>query len=690
MKIDDVHKSVRFIKGVGPGRAQLLARLGIYNISDMLFCYPRRHEDRSRIRPISEVKAAGVETIEAAVTATGLLRSRRGQSMLKVRISDGTGRMNIVFFNQPYLKNYLKKGVRAVFYGRVDNFKGLQMNNPEFEIMGEEEHDSVHTGRIVPVYPLTAGLGQRWLRNLIYGVIEDYSAYLKETLPTSIRARNKLLGYGDAVKNMHFPKSEYMMKESRRRLVFDEFVFMQLFIGLKRHHIRENSPGVKHSVKEDFVSSFLGSMPFELTKGQRKAMAEVSKDMASSKPMARLLQGDVGSGKTAVAAYAMALSAHNGMQAALMAPTEILADQHFITISQFLSPMGFRIELLTGGVKDKESVCEKISSGEADMIVGTHALIADTVRFKNLGLAVVDEEHKFGVIQREALLSKVPKRPDMLIMTATPIPRTLALTIYGEFDISTLSDMPKGKRSVITYWFDPSRRSEIYDFVKARLKEGKQAFIISPLIDSAKRADISGAENIYSRLKNDIFSGYAIKLLHGKMPKGAQDAAMKAFRDKEADLLVATTIVEVGIDVPNATIMVIDHAERFGLAQLHQLRGRIGRSAGESYCILISDAESNSAGERLGSMIASQDGFYISEKDMEIRGPGRLFGVRQHGFGELKLADLTNDLEILKKARDEAFRIVGSDPGLDKEEHRNIRSAMDRRFRYGHEGGGAG
>ncbi|MCM8784221.1 MAG: ATP-dependent DNA helicase RecG [Candidatus Omnitrophica bacterium] len=673
--------SVQYIKGVGPKRCKDLQRLGVNSVFDLLYLFPRRYEDRREFKKVSRLEDGRTELVMGEVIFTNLRRSRRGIYIFEVRITDGSGILSAVWFNQPYLEKMFQEGRKVILYGKVERFLNYQMNSPEFEIIEEHSFDSLNMGRIVPVYPLTGNLTQRILRNIVYEAINHYANKLSEFIPYDIRKRNGIPNIVESVHWMHFPDDFEKEELARKRFVFEEFFLLQLGIGIKRIKERMNKKGISHRLDPDLFKIFSERLPFRLTDSQIHVIREIEEDMAKSKPMQRLLQGEVGSGKTVIAVYALFLTVQNGYQGALMAPTEILAEQHFINLSNFFIPFGIKVELLISGVPCyiKDKIKGGLKDGDIDIIVGTHSLIEENVEFNNLGLVVIDEQHKFGVLQRKKLQDK-GLNPDCLIMTATPIPRTLALTLYGDLDISTLYELPKGRGKVFTYWVSEDKRKDLYNFVKEQLKQGRQAFIVYPLIEESEILDVKSAVQMYERLKEEDFREFKIGLLHGRLSTEEKNILMKDFKEGNIDLLVSTIVIEVGIDIPNVTVIVVENAERFGLAQLHQLRGRIGRGKYPSYCILFSSAKTEEARQRLTALVKTRDGFGIAEEDLKIRGPGEFFGERQHGFPEIKVGDILKDMEILELSRKEAFGLLANDPYLDFSKHRILLKTLKERF----------
>ncbi|MDP3786248.1 MAG: ATP-dependent DNA helicase RecG [Candidatus Omnitrophota bacterium] len=682
---------VRYVKGVGPARAETLKRLEIETVEDLLYHFPRRYEDRSKFKPISQVKIGEYGTVKGEILTLGGHRIGKGKSIFRVKVGDETGAIYAVWFNQPYMKNWFKSGDKIILYGKVEIYKDVQITAPEFEIITEEGKETIHTGRIVPIYPLTEGLSNRGLRSIMKNALDKYLDEVDEALPSEIRARHKLLDLKQAIGNLHFPEAEALRQAAYERVVFDEFFILQLALALRKTKIKEADGGIAHKVGGELLGSFKMLIPFRLTDAQRKAIEDIEKDMASPKPMNRLLEGDVGSGKTIVAAYALVLTVQNGYQGALMVPTEILARQHFNNLNGLLRPLGINIVLLTNAVigESREEASRMVEDGTANIIVGTHALIQEGVKFKNLGLAVIDEQHKFGVDQRSSLKEK-GSNPDVLFMTATPIPRTLAMTLYGDLDLSVLDQMPEGRIPPKAYWVGEERRQGIYKFIAQEVSAGRQAFIVYPIIEKkkdkglpARGGSASGgkaATDMYEKFKREIFPKFKVGLVHGRLEDSEKERVMDDFKDGKVQILVSTTIIEVGIDNPNVSVMLIENPERFGLSQLHQLRGRIGRGNQRSYCILLSETESEQAKKRLKALISTTSGFNIAEEDLQIRGPGEFFGIRQHGLPELRYANLVSDVRQLEAARKEAFNLINCDGDLSLPNHKQLKEIIKRKF----------
>jgi ATP-dependent DNA helicase RecG len=704
---NDLKTCVRYFKGVGPKKGELLSKLGIRTAEDILYYLPSRYEDRSNFTAIKNLRVGERQTVKARIVTLSSRRSKSGMAIFQIAVTDETGFVHAVFFNQPYLADYFRKNQEVILYGKVERYDKLQIVQPEYEILKGDETDSVHIGRIVPVYPAAAQLTQRFLRVLAFDAVSKYAASLTERLPTYLRARQKLVDIRFAINNIHFPTSFENLERAYRRIVFEEFFILQLVLALKKAQAQGAETAHRHAAGGRLIEEFKRGLPFEFTGGQKKVVTDIERDMLSGRPMNRLLEGDVGSGKTAVAAYALTLTVGNGFQGVMMAPTEVLARQHFIVLSELLMPLGINVALLIGGMdKDaRQEIYSAVKNGKVDVVVGTHAVIQEKLDFKKLGLAVIDEQHKFGVAQRAFLRDKGLKRvdkglegedkglegedkgcnPHVLVMTATPIPRTLALTIYGDLDISIIREMPKGRKPISTYWVEEAKRAEVYDFIKEELEKGRQAYVVCPLIERVQgteyREQNAAAVAVFEKLKKEIFTNYDVGLLHGRMASKEKDRIMKDFKKGRIQALVSTIVIEVGIDVPNATVMLIENADRFGLAQLHQLRGRIGRGSHESFCILLADPKTEGAAERLKAVEATLDGFQIAEADLNIRGPGEFFGTMQHGLPEIRFGNILKDFDIMEIARKEAFGLAARDAELKEEHHRALKQGLAARFR---------
>lgn len=677
---------VRFLKGVGDKRAQILAKLELYTLQDLLYHLPRRYEDRSHFRRIAHARPGEAATFAGKIVTVDNLSPRKGLTLTKAFLDDGSGALELVWYNQPYLKDRLLKlrNRRIVVYGVVkDTGWGLQMETPEWEDL--EENDSMdgllHTHRIVPIYPLTEGIGQKQMRQILWNAVQ-YADLVPEIVPREVRERVGLMPVAEAIRQVHFPDRMELITPARQRLVFEEFFVMQLGIGIKRQQMAQER-GIAMSIDEDrLMEKIRRIVPFELTSAQKRVIREIWDDMRRPHPMNRLLQGDVGSGKTIVAGAAILAAVDNQYQAAIMAPTEILAEQHYMVLHRLFQPLGITVELLVGRLtpRQRAQAYERIASGRGMVAVGTHALIQEGVSFARLGLAIVDEQHRFGVLQRAALRDK-GIAPHLLVMTATPIPRTLTLSLYGDLDVSIIDEMPPGRKPVKTYWKFPEDRLKVYEGIRKLVAQGRQAYIICPLIEESEKLQVRAAEDLYEHLRKDVFPDLRVGLLHGRMKPAEKEAVMEAFRTGEIDVLVSTTVIEVGVDVPNAVAMVIEDAERFGLAQLHQLRGRVGRGEHQSYCVLIADPKTEEGKARMEIMTRTNNGFLIAEEDLRIRGPGEIYGTRQSGMPSFRVADLVKDMHLLEVARQEAFRLLEHDPDLSLPQHRLLREAVER-FRH--------
>ncbi len=678
---------IRYLKGIGPKREKSFRKLAINSVEDLLYYFPRRYEDRTKFTPIAKLNEGQVQTIKAEILKKVERRSfRRRRSIIEAVVGDASGKLFCVWFNQPYLKEYLKIGSSAILYGKIERYGSrLQMNSGEFEIISDAEDSSLNMARIVPVYTLPEGFTQRNLRKIIYHTLNEYLPQIKDSLAYDIRSRNNLLNLAKSLSNIHFPQDAEVQKQAYERLSFEEFFLFQLPLALRKLRKREKK-GISHKVDNELPRNFIAGLPFRLTRAQEKVIAEITLDMENPFAMQRLLQGDVGSGKTVVATMACIIAIQGGYQAALMVPTEILAKQHYEKISSGFRVQGsefreIKVGLLTSSVdkKEKKRLCEDIKQGKIDLVIGTHALLEEEVVFKNLGLVVIDEQHKFGVGQR-ALLPKKGLNPDVLIMTATPIPRTLAITLYGDLDISIINELPPGRLPIKTLLLKPGERPQGYRIAKEELRQGRQAFIVYPVIEESYALDIAGAKKMHEQLKQGEFKEFKLGLIHGRLKQEEQDEIMLKFKGRELDILVSTTVLEVGIDIANATCMIVESAERFGLSQLHQLRGRVGRGAKTSFCLLISDCQTQEAKARLEAMVKFSDGFRIAEEDLKIRGPGEFFGLRQHGLTELKIGNPLAQMQLLKRAREEALRLVKIDPRLELRQDLPLKEKLLQRF----------
>lgn len=668
---------VNQLKGVGEGRAKTLKKLNIVKISDILSHYPRDYEDRSRVTPIKDLIPDENAVIVALVKDDPKTSYFGGMSVTKTRIYDGSGSISAVWYNQPYIKNNIKQGYKYVFIGKMVIKKNgaRELQSPEIEKLDGE----CWQGGIIPVYPLCAGLSQKVFRKIVKDAIDLSDGCIKDSMPLSVRKENKLANKDFSIKNIHLPESYESYEIARERLVFEELFMLQTaLLRLKNENVADKN-GIKMENKD--MTPFFDKLPFKFTDSQDKVIKEISDDMVSGKVMNRLVQGDVGSGKTAVAMASAYMAVMNGYQVAMMAPTEVLASQHYESFKSIFEPLGIKTAIMTGGQKSaaKKEAIALAASGEADIIVGTHALIQEKTVFKNIGLAITDEQHRFGVRQRQTLADK-GKSPHVLVMTATPIPRTLALILYGDLDISIIDSLPPGRQTIDTFAVNSSYRQRIYNFINKEIAKGRQAYIICAMVEENEKVEAESVVEYTETLRNTVLSDKNIAFVHGKMKSDEKDSILKSFSNGDIDILVSTTVIEVGINVPNATVMVIENAERFGLAQLHQLRGRVGRGSEKSYCILVSDNKSEITKQRLKTMTSTTDGFKISETDLKLRGPGEFFGTRQHGLPSLKIANLYKDMDILKKAQKAAQNLMKTDPQLSGEENIDLKNELDEIF----------
>ena len=727
---------IRFAKGVGPKRALLLEKLGIRTIEDALWFLPWRYEDRSRIVSISQLVPGEKATIAGTIHQAGLRRTRRrNMTLFTMSVRDETGAVEVVFFNQPYLDDVLQKGLRVVLSGPVVTHPrkaGLQMRTPQYEVVDEDEDLLLHVGRIVPVYHETRGLSSRHLRRILWGLLEEYGSDLQDPLPSHLLQQHQWPLLDAAIASLHFPGHDAELSSlndwetpAHHRLAFEEGFLLQLALALRQRMNQSTVPGIAFGLSGTFTVPLRKQLPFRLTDAQQRVIAEIEADMRAPHPMNRLLQGDVGSGKTIVALHAMLAACGDGYQAALMAPTEILAEQHVSAIRPYLESLDISVAFLTGGTSQKEraAVLKRIVAGNVQLIVGTHALLEQDVQFARLGLVVVDEQHKFGVLQRGKLREKA-LHPDVLVMTATPIPRTLAMTIYGDLDVSVIDELPAGRKPIQTRVFRHTARSRAYELVRKEVTAGRQAYIVYPLVEESEKLDLEAVMQAAERLRDTEFPGMNVGILHGRMKSDERAGIMKTFRAGDVQILVATTVIEVGLDVPNATVMVVEHADRFGLAQLHQLRGRVGRGAQRSFCFLIVGADlrvrpagrgqdqgpdvpigqgaqgpalpfseapaaertrmqtgpTQTAQQRLKAMVQCSDGFAIAEQDLRIRGPGEMLGTRQSGIPEFRVMNLVRDATMLEQARQEAFALMAQDPQLSHPDHRRLKATVLRRW----------
>ena len=673
----DLSKDVKYIKGVGPNRVKLLNKLKIYTLKDLITYYPRDYEDRSKPQNVCDCED-GTEVLIEAMPISKITEYRKGKMIIsRLIVRDQTGTCYITWYNQGYLKNRFIPMKFYRFFGKVSR-KGnrLEMNSPVFD----EIEQTKNTGKIIPIYPLTYELKQSTLRRIIENGLAEVDGKLEETLPEYILKENNLLDINTAINRIHFPIDFSDYNKSRDRLVFEELLTTQLaLLKLKNNYEREKN-GIEFS-KEVKMSDVINILPFKLTKAQLRVLEEIDNDMESQRPMNRLLQGDVGSGKTVVAMISAYKAVKSGYQAAIMAPTAILASQHLEGFQSILSQFGIRCELLISSItkKKKTEILEKLQNGEIDILIGTHALLEENVVFKNLGLVVTDEQHRFGVKQRATIATK-GKNPDTIAMSATPIPRTLALILYGDLDISIIDELPPNRKKIETFAVRKGMTERVNQFIRKQIDDGRQAYIVCPLVEENEELGLKSVIELEEKYKNETFSNYKVAYLHGKMKAKEKDEIMEKFKNGEIQILIATTVIEVGVNVPNASIMVVENAERFGLAQLHQLRGRVGRGEYQSYCILKFDGNSETIRQRMKVMCDTNDGFIISEKDLELRGSGDFFGTEQHGIPEFKIANLFEDMGTLKKVQKIAMQIMADDPLLEKEKNAKLNELIKSKF----------
>ena len=676
----DFDTPVNSIKGIGEKKTAALTRMGISSIRDLLYTFPRRHDDYSKLKPIGSLWFGEEVTVIGTIDSVST-RSIRGGKMklVEAMVSDKSGALRVTWFNQPWLEGQLSRAKHVVLSGEIEQYLGrLTMNNPEWEPLSNEQ---LHTNRIVPVYPLTKDITQKWLRGVLHDTVQKYGPSIEDPLPDQLRSSISLPVLSTAIQEIHFPDSDQSLQKAKQRLAFDELFLLQMGV-LKQKKQWENRPGQVFDSPDVWINSRLEQLPFQLTKAQIKTLTQVREDLRSGHPMNRLLQGDVGSGKTVIAALAALIVIRQGDQAAFLAPTSILAEQHFQSLKKLLgnNPDEIKeneITLLIGSTPEdqKEQIRKKLSQGEIKLVIGTHALLQEPVEFQNLQLAIVDEQHRFGVEQRGTLRQK-GNNPHLLVMTATPIPRSLALTTFGDLELSVIDELPPGRLPVETHVLFPREIERAYSLVRRQVDKGNQAFIIYPLVEESEKIDEKAAVEEFSRLQKEIFPSYSLGLLHGQMRPDDKESVMTLFRDKEIQILVSTSVVEVGVDIPGATVMLVEGAHRFGLAQLHQFRGRVGRSDQKSYCILIPGSAEEVENQRLQAMVETNDGFVLAEKDLEIRGPGQFLGTRQSGYTELKLASIT-DLKLVEQARQHASELFRQDPELSQENHQKLALAVN-------------
>ncbi|MFH1824325.1 MAG: ATP-dependent DNA helicase RecG [Candidatus Firestonebacteria bacterium] len=678
---------IRYIKGVGPYKENSLKRIGISSIEDLIYFFPRWNVCQSLITPIARAKDSEKSFIKGVITNIEEIK-RRGINILKIEVNDGTSTLTWVWFNRPYLKHIFKLGMKVLIYDILTKTRwGLQIIGVKdsYELITDDENNQIEKGEILGFYKSTKVLTNEFFRDVIRHLLNTHLNSIEEIFPFGLLSTYDLYRIREAILKIHFPNSLEELEKSRRRLVFNELFMLQLFLAKRKIYLGRKIKNRKYIMESSNINNLIKKLSFTLTNAQERVIEEIKKDLFNECPMNRLLQGDVGSGKTIVALISLLIVLESGYQVAIMAPTEILADQHFNTFTKLFNLISYNknMVLLTSKLtsKERKAVLEKIKNKEIDLVIGTHALIQEDVEFNNLGFIIIDERHKFGVFQRLSLESK-GMFPDCLMMTATPFPRALVLTLYGDTDLSVLDEMPPGRKPIYTRWVSEKRRDDMYEFIKNKLKIGEQVYIVYPLVEESSKLDLKSAEKEAEYLQENVFHQFKVGLIHGRLTSDEKNKIMDDFKNRKFDILVSTTVIEVGIDVSNATIILIEHAERFGLAQLHQLRGRVGRGSSKSFCFLITSFNLTSEGcRRLKIMEKTTDGFKIAEEDLQIRGPGELFGLKQHGELDLKLIDLKKDLEILEIARKEGFKIIKEDPEFLKEENEKIKKYFDKRFK---------
>jgi ATP-dependent DNA helicase RecG len=682
------------VKGIGPKLAKLFEKKGILTVEDALYFLPRCYEDRRNLKKISELKPGRKETGFGDILLSGVaFYQNKRKRVFEAVVGDGSGTITLKWFrgNERYLRGRFKKGHKLIFSGEVKWFNNQrEIHHPDVEVVEEDiEKDYLNFKRIVPIYSETEGLYQRTLRRLMKTILDGYANELSSPIPSEILERQDLMDFSEAFRRVHFPPDgesfevlNLQRSEGHRRIIFDEFFFLELGMALKKRGVTLEK-GISFRTEGPLPQKLLNQLPFQLTRAQKKVLDEIKEDLGKPHPMNRLIQGDVGSGKTVVALLTCLYVIENGFQAAIMAPTEVLAEQHFLNFHRWLEPLRGKVVLLTSTIKssEREALYQKIRDGDVHLVIGTHAVIQEEVEFHRLGLAIIDEQHKFGVVQR-GLLKKKGGNPDVLVMTATPIPRTLAMTIYGDLDVSIIDEMPPGRVPVETKVFSESARAKVYRIVEDEVNKGRQAFIIYPLVEESEKLDLKDATRMADHLQKEIFPRFRIGLLHGKMKSDEKEAIMTDFREGRIKILVATSVIEVGIDIPNASVMVVEHAERFGLSQLHQLRGRIGRGRFPSTCILLAQYRSSEESKvRLRAMERTNDGFKIAEEDLALRGPGEFFGIRQSGLPDFRVAHIIRDTPILIEARKEAYQLIQKDPRLIHPSHTGLKDILKRRWK---------
>ena len=673
----DLNKDVKYVKTVGPNRVKLLNKLNIYTLKDLITYYPRDYEDRSRPKNLYECMDGEEVLIQAMATGTITEMHKGKMTISRLIVKDQTGTCYITWFNQGYLRDKFQPGKIYRFFGKISIKSGrFEMNSPVYD----EINQSKNTGKIIPIYPLTYELKQSTLRRIIENGLEEIKGKLPETLPEEMLKENNLWDINQSIERIHFPQEFSDFNKARQRLVFEELLTMQLALLKLKNNYEHDTNGIQFS-KQIKMSDVINILPFKLTKAQLRVLEEIDKDMESNKPMNRLLQGDVGSGKTVVAMISAYKAVKSGYQVAIMAPTAILASQHLESFQNILEQFGIRSALLISSItkKKKQEILEKLQNGEIDILIGTHAILEENVIFKNLGLVVTDEQHRFGVKQRSTIALKA-QNPDIIAMSATPIPRTLALILYGDLDISIIDELPPNRKKIETFAVRKNMEERVNGFIRKQVDDGRQAYIVCPLVEENDEMDLKSVIELAEKYQKETFSNYSVAYLHGKMKAKEKDEIMQKFKNGEIQILISTTVIEVGVNVPNASIMVVENAERFGLAQLHQLRGRVGRGEYQSYCILKYDGNGETIRQRMKVMCDTNDGFIISEKDLELRGAGDFFGTMQHGIPEFKIANLFEDMQTLKIVQNLAMKIISVDPKLEKQENKLLRGLIKDKF----------
>ncbi len=691
---DPLLTPIQYVKGVGPKLAKLFEKKGIRTVEDALYFIPRCYEDRRSLKKISELRTGRKETGVGEILLSGMaFYQNQRKRIFEAVVGDGSGTLTLKWFhgNERYLRERFKKGRRLIFSGEVAWFRDhREIHHPDVELVeGDIEKDYLNFKRIVPIYSETEGLHQRTLRRLMKNILDGYAEELSSPIPQEVAERQDLIDFREAFRRVHFPPDGESMEalnlhrsDGHRRIIFDEFFFLELGLALKKKGTALET-GISFQNDGVLDRRLLDLLSFQLTRAQERVWSEIIEDLKRPHPMNRLVQGDVGSGKTVVALLACLYVIECGYQAAIMAPTEVLAEQHYLNLHRWVEPLGVEVALLTSSIKgsEREDLYDRIRRGDVHLVIGTHAVIQEAVEFHRLGLAIIDEQHKFGVVQR-GLLKRKGENPDVLVMTATPIPRTLAMTIYGDLDVSVIDEMPPGRMPVETKVFPESARERVYRIVEEEVRKGRQAFIVYPLVEESEKLDLRDATQMAEHLQTEIFPRFRIGLLHGRMKSEEKEAIMMEFKEGRIQILVATTVVEVGIDIPNASAMIVEHAERFGLSQLHQLRGRIGRGHYPSKCILLAQYRSSEEAKvRLRAMETTNDGFQIAEEDLALRGPGEFFGIRQSGFPDFRVAHLVRDTPILVEARKEAFRLIQEDPELSRPSHLALKDVLRKRWK---------